>query len=134
MQPSHGPRKKSLSFYDLSVDIHRGITMIVGPVGCGKSTLIKGILHQHMVKNGFRTASFSKAAYCPQTPWITNDTIRNNIIGFRQFDQTWYDFTCEVCGLQGDLNALSEGDMHMAGSGGISLSGGQKQRIVSYDA
>lgn len=87
-----------------------------------------------MVKNGFRTASFSKAAYCPQTPWITNDTIRNNIIGFRQFDQTWYDFTCEVCGLQGDLNALSEGDMHMAGSGGISLSGGQKQRIVSYDA
>ncbi|KAJ5533778.1 ABC transporter integral membrane type 1 [Penicillium freii] len=115
---------------DLSVDIHRGITMIVGPVGCGKSTLIESTLHQHMVKNGSRTASFSRAAYCPQIPWIQNDTIRNNIIGFLEFDQTWYDFVCEVCGLQGDLNTLSEGDTHMAGSGGISLSGGQKQRIA----
>ena len=67
---------------DLSVDINQGITMIVGPVGCGKSTLIESILHQHMIKNGSRTASFSRAAYCPQTPWIKNDTIRNNIIGF----------------------------------------------------
>ncbi|KAJ5405756.1 ABC transporter integral membrane type 1 [Penicillium sp. CMV-2018d] len=116
--------------HDLSVDIHRGITMIVGPVGCGKSTLIESILHQHMVKNGSRTASFARAAYCPQIPWIKNDTIRNNIIGFLEFDQTWYDFVCEVCGLQGDLDALSEGDMHMAGSGGISLSSGQKQRIA----
>ncbi|KGO43779.1 ABC transporter, integral membrane type 1 [Penicillium expansum] len=115
---------------DLSVHIHQGITMIVGPVGCGKSTLIESILHQHMVTNGSRTASFSRAAYCPQTPWITNDTIRNNIIGFLEFDQTWYDFTCAACGLQGDLDALSEGDMHMAGSGGISLSGGQKQRVA----
>ncbi|KAJ5603346.1 ABC transporter integral membrane type 1 [Penicillium hordei] len=115
---------------DLSVDIHQGIRMIVGPVGCGKSTLIESIFHQHMVKNGSRTASFSRAAYCPQNPWIKNDTIRNNIIGFLEFDQTWYDFTCDVCGLQGDLDALSEGDMHMAGSGGISLSGGQKQRIA----
>ncbi|KAJ5518656.1 ABC transporter integral membrane type 1 [Penicillium expansum] len=115
---------------DLSVHIHQGITMIVGPVGCGKSTLIESILHQHMVTNGSRTASFSRAAYCPQTPWITNDTIRNNIIGFLEFDQTWYDFTCAACGLQGDLDALSEGDMHLAGSGGISLSGGQKQRVA----
>lgn len=118
---------------NLSVHIHQGITMIVGPVGCGKSTLIESILHQHMVTNGSRTASFSRAAYCPQTPWITNDTIRNNIIGFLEFDQTWYDFTCAACGLQGDLDALSEGDMHLAGSGGISLSGGQKQRVVSAD-
>ncbi|KAJ5205337.1 ABC transporter transmembrane domain type 1 [Penicillium cf. griseofulvum] len=114
----------------LTLNIHQGITMIVGPVGCGKSTLIESILSQYMVKDGSRTASFSRAAYCPQIPWITNNTIRTNIIGFLEFDQAWYDFTCEACGLQQDLGALVEGDMHLAGSGGISLSGGQKQRIA----
>ncbi|KAJ5383264.1 ABC transporter integral membrane type 1 [Penicillium concentricum] len=114
---------------NLNVNIHQGITMIVGRVGCGKSTLIESILHQHMVQNGSRTASFSRAAYCPQIPWIWNDTIRNNIIGFLEFDQKWYDFTCAACGLQEDLDALAKGDMHLPGSNGISLSGGQKQRI-----
>ncbi|CAG8907277.1 unnamed protein product [Penicillium egyptiacum] len=122
--------KKNSVLCNLNVNIYQGITIIVGPVGCGKSTLIESILHQHMVKNGSRTASFSRAAYCPQTPWIRNDTIRNNIIGFLEFDQTWYDITCTVCGLQEDLDALAEGDMHLAGSDGISLSGGQKQRIA----
>ena len=114
--------------------IHQGITMVVGPVGCGKSTLVESILSQHMVKDGSRRASFSRAAYCPQVPWIMNDTIRANIIAFHEFDRAWYDFTCEACGLQQDLAALVEGDMHLAGSGGISLSGGQKQRIVSHSA
>ncbi|KAJ5876483.1 ABC transporter transmembrane domain type 1 [Penicillium soppii] len=114
----------------LNLNIHQGITMIVGPVGCGKSTLVESILSQHMVEDGSRTASFSRAAYCPQIPWITNNTIRANIIGFLEFDQAWYNFTCEACGLQQELGALVEGDMHLAGSGGISLSGGQKQRIA----
>lgn len=105
--------------------------MIVGPVGCGKSTLIEAMLHQRMVKSGSRIASFSRAAYCPQVPWIMNDTIRNNIIGFQEFDQSWYDFVCMACGLQEDLKNFEEGDRHIAGSNGISLSGGQRQRIVS---
>lgn len=107
--------------------------MIVGPVGSGKSTLLESILNQHMVKNGSMTTSFSRAAYCPQSAWIRNDTIRGNIIGFHAFDQAWFDFTCAVCGLQDDLDSFAKGDMHMAGSDGIALSGGQKQRIVSYN-
>jgi ABC-type bacteriocin/lantibiotic exporter with double-glycine peptidase domain len=117
---------------NLKLTIHQGITMIVGPVGSGKSTLLESIVNQHMVKTGSMTTSFSRAAYCPQIPWITNDTVRDNIIGFHAFDQAWYDFTCAVCGLQDDLGAFAKGDMHMAGSDGISLSGGQKQKLVSY--
>jgi ATP-binding cassette subfamily C (CFTR/MRP) protein 1 len=117
---------------NLKLTIHQGITMIVGPVGSGKSTLLESIVNQHMVKTGSMTTSFSRAAYCPQIPWIRNDTVRGNIIGFHAFDQAWYDFTCAVCGLQDDLGSFAKGDMHMTGSDGIALSGGQKQRIVSY--
>ncbi|KAJ6043571.1 uncharacterized protein N7446_001769 [Penicillium canescens] len=115
---------------NLILTIHQGITMIVGPVGSGKSTLLESIVNQHMVKTGSMTTSFSRAAYCPQIPWIRNDTVRGNIIGFDAFDQAWYDFTCTVCGLQDDLGAFAKGDMHRAGSDGIALSGGQKQRIA----
>ncbi|RDW81522.1 Cyclic peptide transporter [Aspergillus mulundensis] len=117
-------------FRDMSLNIPRGVTMIVGPVGCGKSTLLEAMLHKHMVKTGSRIAYFSRAAYCPQAPWILNDTIRNNIIGFQEFDQTWYDIVCTACGLQEDIEKLEEGDRHIAGSDGISLSGGQRQRIA----
>ncbi|KAL5044290.1 hypothetical protein BDW71DRAFT_186330, partial [Aspergillus fruticulosus] len=50
----------------LTVNIPGGVTMIVGPLGCGKSTLIEAILHEQMVKSGSRIATFSRAAYCPQ--------------------------------------------------------------------
>ncbi|KAL4908813.1 hypothetical protein BDW74DRAFT_187329 [Aspergillus multicolor] len=119
---------------NFSIDIPQGITIIVGPVGCGKSTLIEAMLHEHMVKLGSRIASFSRAAYCPQAPWIINDTIRNNIISFQEFDPAWYDFVCMACGLQEDLQVLDGGDGHIAGSDGISLSGGQRQRIALAQA
>ncbi|QGA17379.1 hypothetical protein EYB26_005050 [Talaromyces marneffei] len=82
-----------------------------------------------MVTGGTITASFSKAAYCPRSPWIQNDTIRRNIIGVSEFDKAWYDFTALSCGLE-KFKAMPEGDMRMAGSDGDSLSGGQKQMIA----
>ncbi|EED22270.1 ATP-binding cassette transporter, putative [Talaromyces stipitatus ATCC 10500] len=115
---------------NLNLSVRRGIVMIIGPVGCGKSTLIESMINQSMVTGGTITASFSKAAYCPQSPWIQNDTIRRNIIGTSEFDKEWYDFTALSCGIEQDFKAMPEGDMRMAGSDGDSLSGGQKQTIA----
>ncbi|KAF5859185.1 hypothetical protein ETB97_003197 [Aspergillus alliaceus] len=117
-------------FDRLTLNIRRGVTMIIGPVGCGKSTLIESILGASTVKSGSAVASLSRVAYCSQVPWIQNQTIRQNIVGPYDFDEKWYKFTCWACGLEMDLQKIPQGDSHMAGSNGISLSGGQKQRIA----
>lgn len=128
---SWSPDKEPI-LQNLSLDIRRGITMIIGPVGCGKSTLLESMINRNMVTGGSVSTSFFRAAYCPQIPWIQNDTIRNNIIGASRFDQAWYNFTVSACGLEEDFKTMSGGDMRMAGSDGSSLSGGQKQRVVSF--
>lgn len=127
---SWSPQKET-TLQNLSLNIRKGIVMIIGPVGCGKSTLLESMINQNMVTGGSISASFSKAAYCPQTTWIQNDTIRSNIVGVSEFEKGWYDFTVSGCGLEEDFKAMPEGDMRMAGSDGGSLSGGQKQRVVS---
>ena len=66
--------KPDLKFY-------RGITMIIGPVGSGKSTLIETVLGNTILRFNSTTVPLSTVAYCPQSPWIVNDTIRNNITG-----------------------------------------------------
>jgi ABC-type bacteriocin/lantibiotic exporter with double-glycine peptidase domain len=124
--------EKEATLQNLNLNIRKGeILMIIGPVSCGKSTLLESMINQNMVIGGSISASFLKTAYCPQTPWIQNDTIRNNITGTSEFDRAWYDFTVSACGLEEDFKTMPEGDMRMAGSDGNSLSGGQKQRVVS---
>lgn len=118
---------------DLTLNIKKGITMVIGPVSSGKSTLIKSILGETFVKHGKAAAQPLGIAYCPQTPWIINETIQFNITGETEIDAQWYDFCVAACGLSDDLRALSKGSMHKAGSDGTSLSGGQKQRVVRWN-
>lgn len=115
----------------LNFDIRRGITAIIGPVASGKTTLLEAMLGRHVLQGSPTPIPLSRAAYAPQTPWIMNTTIRDNIIGTNEFEQKWYDFVVSACGLEDDLKNLSGGDQQLAGSRGASLSGGQKQRVVS---
>ncbi|PYH88753.1 hypothetical protein BO71DRAFT_435441 [Aspergillus ellipticus CBS 707.79] len=117
-------------FQNLTLEIGKGITMITGTVGSGKSALIKSILGEMAVKKGSILTTFGNIAYCSQTPWIVDDTIRYNITGGTEFDAEWYNFTVSACGLKDDFQSIPGGDMYVAGSSGASLSGGQKQRIA----
>ncbi|KAJ5627096.1 hypothetical protein N7528_004523 [Penicillium herquei] len=117
-------------FQILNLEIGKGITMITGSVGSGKSALVKCLLGEMTVRKGSVNKNFDNAAYCPQIPWILDDTIRHNITGGTNFDEKWYDFVVSSCGLTDDFQSISGGDMHVAGSNGASLSGGQKQRVA----
>lgn len=113
----------------INLDIHYGITAIIGPVGSGKTTLLEAILGRHTCEPN-NVVPLPRAAYAPQTPWIMNQSIRQNIIGALEFDQKWYDYVVSSCGLEADLKNIHGGDGRLAGSKGASLSGGQKQRVV----
>jgi ABC-type multidrug transport system fused ATPase/permease subunit len=117
--------------HDITISLRKGkITAIIGPVGSGKSTLLESAIGETIRKRGSMTPFQSTVAYCPQTPWIINDTIRQNIMGAATYDPKWYNFVIWACALENDFQNIPGGDMSKAGSSGITLSGGQKQRIV----
>ncbi|KAJ5006509.1 ABC transporter atnG [Colletotrichum sp. SAR 10_66] len=114
----------------LSLRIKKGITMIVGPVGCGKSCLLESILSETTLRSGFRTAPVLSIAYCSQNPWILNNTIRHNITGGLEFDAKWFERVLWLCSLTDDVRNMPEEDAYNIGSNGVGLSGGQKQRVA----
>ncbi|TGJ88504.1 hypothetical protein E0Z10_g256 [Xylaria hypoxylon] len=106
-----------------------GLTILTGPVGCGKSTFLKGILRETPYCRGHVGNLPSRAAFCDQTPWIISGSIRANIIAESEYDEAWYQSVVKACALEIDINRLSHGDLTVVGSKGVKLSGGQKQRI-----
>ncbi|KAK4204615.1 P-loop containing nucleoside triphosphate hydrolase protein [Triangularia verruculosa] len=114
---------------DLSLSIPLGLTAVIGPVGSGKSTLLWSLIGETIVQSGTITAC-PAAAFCSQTPWIMDDTLRLNITGGLEFDRKWYDFAVFGCCLDKDMAAMANGDLTAAGSNGASLSGGQRQRLA----
>lgn len=71
----------------------------------------------------------SRIAYCDQTPFLSNSTIRDNILGFSAFHASRYTEVINATLLKIDFENLAQGDETNIGSNGITLSGGQKQRI-----
>jgi ATP-binding cassette, subfamily C (CFTR/MRP), member 1 len=104
---------------------------ITGPIGCGKSTVLKGLLSEEAQAACPFPTEDKTIAYCGQTPWIHDGTIRDNIIGQSGFDYLWYQKVIYSCALDVDIGRMPEADSTVVGSKGLRLSGGQKQRIVS---
>ncbi|CZT50852.1 related to multidrug resistance-associated protein [Rhynchosporium secalis] len=116
---------------DLSLEFQPGqLTMIVGPVGCGKSSLLQGLLGETPSSKGNVYINHAHISFVGQAPWIQNDTVRNNIIGVTAFDPEWYAKVVQACALDRDIGTLSESDNTRVGSGGAALSGGQRLRVA----
>lgn len=117
---------------DVNVTVQTSkLTVVIGPVGCGKTSLLKAILGETPVAQGSVLLSTREMSFCDQSPWLTNQTLQANITAFSKYDATWYSSVIRACALDQDLAHLPEGDQSMVGSKGITLSGGQKQRVVS---
>jgi ATP-binding cassette subfamily C (CFTR/MRP) protein 1 len=107
------------------------LTVIVGPVASGKSTLLKGILGEVYNTAGTVWVLSRTAAFCDQTAWLRNGSVQQNILGYSLWDADWYAAVVKACALEQDLARLPLGDQTVVGSEGIALSGGQIQRVVS---
>ncbi|KAF9077092.1 P-loop containing nucleoside triphosphate hydrolase protein [Rhodocollybia butyracea] len=104
---------------DCSVVLNpESLTMVIGPVGAGKSILLKSLLNETYLISGSRTLRTRRVAYAPQDAFLWPTTIRDNIIMDNPYDLTWYSTVLEACALQLDLARIPG-----------SVSGGQKQRI-----
>ena len=106
------------------------LTMIVGPVGCGKTTLLKALLGEVPALSGTIRMFAGDVSYCDQSPFHMNGTIRETITAFSEYDERWYNTILEACALDEDLHQMPLGDQTQIGSKGIALSGGQSQRLA----
>ncbi|KTF93562.1 hypothetical protein cypCar_00011189 [Cyprinus carpio] len=125
------------------------LTMIVGQVGCGKSSLLLAMLGEMQTISGkvywsnLSAVSFfflflilswlSKnrysVAYAAQKSWLLNATVEENITFGSPFNKQRYKAVIDACSLQPDIDLLPFGDQTEIGERGINLSGGQRQRI-----
>ncbi|XP_055279249.1 ATP-binding cassette sub-family C member 8 [Moschus berezovskii] len=141
---------------NITIRIPRGqLTMIVGQVGCGKSSLLLATLGEMQKISGavFWNSSLPDSetgedpsperetvadadvrkrgpvAYASQKPWLLNATVEENITFESAFNKQRYKMVIEACSLQPDIDILPHGDQTQIGERGINLSGGQRQRI-----
>lgn len=121
----------SSSFRLHNIDVsfrERALNVITGATGTGKTSLLLSLLGETILDSGNATCP-PDVAYVPQTAWLQNSTIRQNILFYSAFDKDRYDEVINACDLVNDLAQLPLGDMTQVGERGSALSGGQKQRI-----
>ena len=110
------------------------ITMIIGPVGAGKSSILLGLLGELRSNKGFVQLGNERIGYCSQSAWLPNATIKQIITGTEEasdeVDELWLQKVIYACVLDVDIQQCSEGYDTAIGSRGLTLSGGQRQRLA----
>jgi len=133
--PGSSRRKFTLRVSDEVVFRKGKINLIVGPTGCGKTSLLMALLGElHYVPAGpdswYNLPRAGGVAYAAQESWVQNETIRNNILFGSPYNEERYKEVIYQCGLARDLSLFDAGDNTEVGEKGLTLSGGQKARIT----
>mmetsp|Transcript_7157 Transcript_7157/g.10475 ORF Transcript_7157/g.10475 Transcript_7157/m.10475 type:complete len:1354 (-) Transcript_7157:106-4167(-) len=115
----------------VSCSVRKGeILAVVGPTGCGKSTMINGIIGEVPTVEGTMSINSTRVAYASQLPFILNATLRDNILFGLPMNMELYERVLDATCLRPDMEQLGKaGDLTEIGERGVTLSGGQKQRV-----
>ena len=129
---------------EVSFELPRGsFTVITGPVGSGKSTLVRTLLGLLPATTGRLKwngepvpdpASFfvpPRSAYTPQVPRLFSDSLRENLLLGTASASSTVDEALQLAVLAEDVEQLDQGLDTPVGSRGVKLSGGQVQRSAA---
>lgn len=130
---------------DISLEIPAGsFVAVTGPVGCGKSALLRTILGVYLLEGGRifldeqpleqipAQERAGRVGYLPQDPYLFSGSIRENIT----FGADYADGDERIAGaaktaiLEPDLQTFPAGIETQIGELGVRVSGGQRQRIA----
>ncbi|TFK48986.1 P-loop containing nucleoside triphosphate hydrolase protein [Heliocybe sulcata] len=144
--------KQKFILADLSLNFPIGeLSLICGKLGSGKTLLLLALLGEADILTGQLVSPRSRpdaiasftgvvpkedewvvpgvCAYVPQSAWLRNASIKENILFNLPYVEERYQKTLEVCALVSDLKILEDGDDSEIGERGVNLSGGQKARV-----
>ena len=106
---------------------------IVGPVGAGKSVLLRALLREYAPSAGdVQWLGQPQFAYCPQETFVASGTLRDNLTLFAQGSANQDDAiqrALRLASLSQDVDQWPGGLNTEIGERGLNLSGGQKQRV-----
>ena len=108
----------------------KGLVIITGSVGSGKSLLLTSIIDGELLITHGTSDHSGSIAYVSDTPWVFPGTIRENILFGSTYNKKWYLKTIQACQLENDFKTLPEQDLSLIGEHGATLSGGQRTRIA----
>lgn len=138
------------SLRGINFQLKEGQTLgIVGPVGCGKTSLLRQFLHFYPLQEGQiffdgkdlalidRKSLKQNLSYVPQQSFLFSQNIRENILlgasddllNDKEKAEIKLDEVIRLADFKKDLKQFKEGLDTQVGEKGIALSGGQKQRI-----
>eukprot|EP00794_Sanderia_malayensis_P020176 gene20176-22151_t len=121
--------KDAKTLEDITLNVEAAeLCAVIGPVGCGKSSLLMAALSELPAQEGSVRVK-GKISYAPQQPWVFNGSLKYNITFGQEYDEEKYKEVLKVCALERDVQLLPEGDMTLVGERGVSLSGGQRARV-----
>lgn len=136
-----GKREKALT--DISFTLARGESLgIIGPTGCGKSTVISLLMRFYDTQEGgvFVDGKDVRAyekdelrrrfGVCFQNDMVFQDTLRQNVRFGRDIGDDAFSAAIRDAMAAEYINALEDGPEHRAAIKGANLSGGQKQRLL----
>lgn len=131
---------------DLSFPVG-ALSVVIGPVGSGKTTLIQSLLGETQLVEGKifmpddhanreicavdpATGLSDTVAYCSQSAWLVGASIKDNIVFGSEWNKKRYNAVVDACALRKDFEIFDLGDETEVGEKGTTCSGGQKARIA----